>query len=214
MPHSAAIFDLDGVIIDSGPLHLQAWKNVLKRHGIITDDMEFRRLFGMRDSEVVPRLIANHSDDEVKQFVQEKSSMFQGLIEQHAQPIDGVVDFIDRLRAHDIGVALASLASPDEIAIMLKTVGLYDKMMIVVTGEHAMRDKPAPDIFLTAAYRMNVEPSDVVVFEDAVAGVEAARTAGAATIGVATSYTPGELSHADLVIQDFTDPKLYQFFQL
>jgi HAD superfamily hydrolase (TIGR01509 family) len=214
MTHTAAIFDIDGVIIDSGPIHLQAWKEVLKSHGIIADDMEFRRLFGMRDSEVIPRLIENNSDDEVQQFMREKSGVFKELITNTAQAIPGVVECIERLLAHDIHISFASLATPEEIDTILKKIGLDGRVPVVVTGENAMRDKPAPDIFLTAAYRMGVEPQNVVVFEDDIAGIEAARIAGAAAIAITTSYAPGELSHADLVIQDFLDPKIYQFFNM
>lgn len=214
MPHTAAIFDIDGVIVDSGPIHLQAWKEVLKKHGIIADDMEFRRIFGMRDSEVIPRLIENNSDDEVQQFMKEKSAVFIELITNNAKPIQGVVECIDRLLAHDIKLSFASLATSEEISTILKKVGLEGRVPVVVTGENAMRDKPAPDIFLTAAYRMGVEPQNAVVFEDDVAGIEAARIAGAAAIAITTSYAPGELSHADLVIQNFSDPKIYQFFNM
>ncbi|MCW1929879.1 MAG: HAD family phosphatase [Candidatus Kerfeldbacteria bacterium] len=214
MSHTAAIFDIDGVIVDSGPIHLQAWKEVLKNHGIIADDMEFRRLFGMRDSEVIPRLIENNSDEQVKEFMREKSLVFKGFITNIARPIPGVVECIERLLAHDIHLAFASLATPEEIATILKKVGLEDRVPVVVTGENPMRDKPAPDIFLTAAYRMGIEPENIVVFEDDIAGVEAARIAGATAIAITTSYAPGELSHADLVIQDFLDPKIYQFFNM
>lgn len=214
MLHTAAIFDMDGVIIDSGPWHLQAWKTVLRSHGIVADDMEFRRLFGMRDSEVIPRLIANNSDDDAHQFMEEKSRVFQQLIAQHATPISGVIEVIDRLRAHNVRVGLASLARPEEIASILDKTGLRDRLPVVITGDSIMRDKPAPDIFLTAAYRLDVDPSSAVVFEDAISGVEAARAAGMSIIALSTSYSPGELSHADLVVSDFTDPKIYQFFEM
>lgn len=212
MEHTAAIFDMDGVIVDSGPWHLQAWRTVLQRHNVIANDVEFRHLFGMRDSEVVPHLIGMYSDDEVKVYAEEKSQVFKEYVHNHATPTVGIVNFIDRLHAHDIQTALASLATPEEIDIILEVCGLQDRLNIVVTGAQSMRDKPAPDIFLTAAFRLGVTPQETVVFEDAISGVEAARSAGAATIAITTSYAPGELSHADVVINDFTDPKLSQFF--
>ena len=97
---------------------------------------------------------------------------------------------------------------------MLEVAGLHKVLPVVVTREQDMRGKPSPDIFLIAAQRMQVEPASAVVFEDAITGVEAARSAGTSIVAVTTSYSRGELSHADLVIDDFTDPALLDFFAL
>ncbi len=211
--HKAAIFDMDGVIVDSGPLHMDAWKQTLQNHAISFDAQRFRHLFGMRDSEVVPRLIGMMSDERVQQLMDEKSVRFQEYIRKDGVAVPGVAEFIHELHARNVPIGLASLARPEEIRTVLETVGLLNVLPAVITREQPLRDKPAPDIFLAAAYRMGVDPSDSVVFEDAISGIEAARTAGATTVAVTTSYSPGELSHADLIISDFYQPTLFALFQ-
>lgn len=210
--HRAAVFDMDGVIVDSAPLHRRAWQVVLRKHDIPFAEEKFRRFFNARDAAVAPRLIGVMSDEETACLVDEKSVVFQQLIRTEGRPVRGVIEFIEKLQKLQVLTALASLARPEEIDVVLDTVGLRDKLRIVITGEQMMRDKPAPDIFLTAAFRLALPPTEVVVFEDAVSGVEAARASGATTIALTTTYSPGELSHADLVIQDFHDPKLFEFF--
>lgn len=210
--YKAAIFDLDGVIVDSGPVHLTAWKMVLKKHGFSFDDRTFRQNYGMRDAEVVPRLVGAVDDDTVTRWQQEKTAMFRHLIVNTATAVTGLIKFVNQLREHQIVTAVASSAPQSVVQAVLKTVGLAEKIQTVVTGEQTMRGKPAPDIFLMACYRLNLEPAQVVVFEDAVSGVEAARTAGTVVVAITTSHDRGELSHADLIIEDFLDAHLADLF--
>lgn len=198
--------------MDSGPVHMHAWKQTLLEHQIPFDAERFRHLFGMRDSEVVPRLIGMMSDEEVKELMEEKSQRFQESIRREGKAIAGVAEFVQGLHTRGIHTGLASLARPDEIRTVLETVGLLDILPAVITGEQPLRDKPAPDIFLAAAFRMGVPPMESVVFEDAISGVEAARAAGATTVAITTSYSPGELSHADFIITDFYQPTLFSLF--
>lgn len=211
--HTTAVFDMDGVIIDSGPLHMEAWQIILNTHGIEVPQEKFRKAFGMRDSEVVPHLIGLMADEAIAELMKEKSTMFQQLVSNKAIPVEGIVEYIQALQSENIGTALASLATAEEINTVLETVGLRDMLNIVVTRDNTMRDKPAPDIYLTAAYRLGVDPTTAVVFEDAVSGVEAARKAGTTTVAVTTSHDRGELSHADVVVDDFREPVLIQLFQ-
>lgn len=211
--HSAAIFDLDGVIIDSGPLHMRAWKDTLEDRGIPFEDAEFRRHFGMRDSEVIPRLLGLIDDTLVNQVLQHKSQVFQSLVRKEGQPVEGLLEYVQHLQERSVRAAVASLATAEEIDVILEAVGLKNYLEVVITREHEMRDKPAPDIFLTAAYRMGVPVQSTAIFEDAISGVEAARSAGARTVvALTTSYSRGELSHADIVVDNFREPVLLELF--
>lgn len=204
---------MDGVVIDSGPLHMEAWEITLTKEGIANSREFFRQRFGMRDSEVEPRLIGLMSDEDVDALAEKKSTVFQALVQQRGKATHGIRSFIDHLHTLDVLTALASHASKQEIGTVLDAVGLGGKLQVVVTREHGVASKPAPDIFLYAAQQLNVTPGASVVFEDAISGIEAARQAGATIVGITTSHSLGELSHADLVIKDFTDPTLRDFFE-
>ena len=122
--HIAAIFDMDGVILDSGPLHMQAWEEVLVRHKIAFESSQFRRFFGMRDSEIVPRLIGMMSDEQTQQLMNEKSTLFQEYVRSRAKLVPGVGEFLQALFDRGVQTGLASLARPDEIRTVLETMGL------------------------------------------------------------------------------------------
>lgn len=211
--HTTAIFDMDGVLIDSGPIHMRAWMETLEDRGIPYKDDQFRQSFGMRDTEVIPHLMGIMGDEEIGQVLEHKSSIFQTLVRRDGKPVEGVDLFIDHLLEQGIKTAVASLATAQEITTVLETIGFADKLNVVITREHKMRDKPAPDIFLTAAYRLGVDVEHAAIFEDAISGVEAARSAGAGTVvAVTTSYSRGELSHADIVVDSFHEPILKDLF--
>lgn len=210
--HTAAIFDLDGVIIDSGPLHMEAWKMVLEDHGIHFDEKKFRALYGMRDTEVIPRLIGIMDDEKIDMLKKQKGEIYEKLIIHYARPVKGLAEFIAYLHQRNIKTTIASSAEPIVIAYILTAIEMTDQFEVVVTGTQPMRSKPAPDIFLMAAYRLGLTPSQCVVFEDAISGVEAARTAGMTVVALTTSFLTGELSHADLVVENFCDPRLKTLF--
>lgn len=203
---------MDGVLIDSGPLHQQAWELVLGRHRIIADAADFRRRLGMRDTEVMPRLIQMMPDEQVNQLAAEKSAEFQRLVRSAGQPVAGAVEFLTTLRNAQVRTGVASLATIDEISAVLDTLGITNLLEVLVTRSAAIPDKPAPDIFLQAMQQVDAPAAQTVIFEDAIAGVEAARLAGGTTVALTTSYSSGELSHADLVVADFFDQRLPDLF--
>lgn len=210
---AAAIFDLDGVIMDTGPLHMRAWKETLEDRGIPYTDDKFRQSFGMRDTEVIPHLMGIMGDEQIGEVLEHKSLVFQTIVRREGKPVDGLHDYLVHLEERAVPTAVASLATAQEIQTVLETVGVHNDLQVVITREHKMRDKPAPDIFLTAAYRLGVSVDQAAVFEDAISGVEAARSAGAGkVIALTTSYTRGELSHADLVVDSFSEPVLRELF--
>jgi beta-phosphoglucomutase family hydrolase len=207
------IFDMDGVLIDSMPLHVLAWERYLQRLGISVEDLE-RRMHGKRNSELVRDLIdADLPEDVIFRHGADKEQLFRDmLLEQelsHAQ-IPGLIEFLERHRGAPM--AIGSNAEPENIEFILERLGLRPYFPVTVNGMQVERPKPFPDIYLEAAKRLGMEPQNCIVFEDSPTGVEAGRAAGMRVVGVET--TPTHFQGIDLRIKDFLDPVLEPWLQV
>jgi beta-phosphoglucomutase len=203
----AMIFDMDGVLIDSMPLHVLAWERYLQRLGISVEDLE-RRMHGKRNSELVRDLIdANLPEDVIFRHGADKEQLFRDMLLErelsHAQ-IPGLIEFLERHRGEPM--AIGSNAEPENIEFILERLGLRPYFAVTVNGMQVERPKPFPDIYLEAAKRLGVGPKNCIVFEDSPTGVEAGRAAGMRVVGVAT--TPTHFQGIELCIKDFLDPAL------
>lgn len=180
---SGYIFDCDGTLVDTMPLHHRAWSLALQRSGLrgeLDEDL-FYSLGGVPTRRVAELLGAHYglAVDADRMFV-EKEEIFLEL-EGELRVIPAVVEFARRV-ARFAPVSVASGGPKPIVRHTLERTGLADLFPIVVTPEDVLRGKPAPDMFLLAAERMGVAPSRCLVFEDATPGVEAARAAGMACV--------------------------------
>lgn len=203
----ALIFDLDGVLVHSMPLHTAAWERYLADLGIQIEDLE-RRMHGKRNSELVCDLIDPAlPEDVIFEHGAAKERLFRKMllesgISQYRVP--GVVEFLERHQ--DLPKAVGSNAELANIDFVLDRFNLRPFFRVIVNGSQVQRPKPFPDIYLNAAKQLETTPANCIVFEDSPTGVEAARAAGMRIVAVET--TPTEFHGVDLRIQDFLDPQL------
>ena len=201
------IFDLDGVLVHSTPLHVTAWERYLENLGIQVEDME-RRMHGKRNSELVRDLIgADLAEDVVFEHGAAKERLFRELLlkaELSESGVPGVVEFLECYK--DVPKAIGSNAEPANIEFVLDRLDLQKYFSFVVDGHQVSRPKPFPDIYLRAAELLGFPPSSCIVFEDSPTGVEAGLAAGMRVVGVET--TPTDFVGVDLHVKDFMDPKL------
>lgn len=203
----ALIFDLDGVLVHSMPLHTLAWERYLENLGIRIPDLE-RRMHGKRNSELVRDLIDNTlADNAVFEHGAAKERLFREMLiasDVGRYRVPGLLEFLQR--HEDLPKAVGSNAEPANIDFVLERFNLRRFFQVVVNGMQVQRPKPFPDIYLNAAAQLGVPPANCIVFEDSPTGVEAARAAGMQVVGVET--TPTEFHGLDLRIRDFLDPQL------
>ena len=207
----AFVFDLDGVVIDSMPLHTEAWRQYLNGLGKASIDIE-GRMHGRRNDEIVAAFIGDDlAPDEIFAHGAAKERLFREMMKPQLQRhlVPGVIQFIGRLNGVPIG--LASNAEPANIDFVLDGLGLRSRFQVVVDGHQVHRPKPFPDIYWRAAELLGVPIADCIVFEDSPTGIEAARASGARVVGVHTH--PGDLPKVDLLIRDFLDPSLDHWMQ-
>ncbi|MEZ5352025.1 MAG: HAD family phosphatase [Bryobacteraceae bacterium] len=202
----AFLFDLDGVIIHSMPLHNLAWERYLLSHGIEPGDIE-KRMHGLRNDDIVRDYFGgNLPEEDVYEHGAAKERLWREMMAPELDNwiVAGVREFIRACSTTPM--AVASNAEVPNIEFVLNGAGLRPHFQAIVDGHQVERPKPAPDIYVRAASLLGVAPQDCVVFEDSIAGIQAGREAGARVVGVAT--TLDRLPHTDLVIRDFEDPQL------
>ena len=172
------IFDCDGTLVDSMPLHFHAWVTVLRRHALDFTETRFYQWAGVSIEEIVGRLAAEQGRTvDAKAIAAERDAYFHSLPASALRPVTTVVDIARRFR-RQLPLAVATGSTEASAAASLRAIGILEWFDAVVSSYDAGRPKPAPDVFLRAAERIAVSPAACVAFEDGDAGLEAARTAG------------------------------------
>ena len=199
------IWDLDGVIIDSGEQHWQSWRVLATETHVTFTETDFRKTFGQRNADIIP--LYWHTDDanEIKRLADRKETLYRELLSKEAHALPGAPTLIHTL--HDDGwkQALGSSAPMENIQLILDLLDLRLLLDAVVSGEETEHGKPAPDIFLAAGRALALSPVNCVVIEDAVAGVMAARAAGMRCVAVTNGRPNPELGIADIVVGALTE---------
>ncbi len=186
----AVIFDIDGTIVDNMHLHAEAFAVFAERHGLPPLTSEDRaRLDGRRNSEIFPILFKREVPrEEWQAYEREKEGLYRELSKGRLSPMKGLQLLIDRLREAGIPMALATSAPEANVIHTLHELGLSAAFPVIVRGDEVARGKPAPDVFIEAARRLQAAPGDCLVFEDAPMGVEAAHAAGMPVVALTTSF--------------------------
>ena len=202
----AAIFDMDGVIIDSHPIHKKTWRKFLKLLGkeISEEDLNFV-MEGRKREEILRHFLGELSDEEVRLLGHQKEQLFR---EEAAdiKVIEGLHDFLAQLSEAEIKLGVASSGSESRVNYVLDSLHLRHYFGAIVTGDQVAIGKPDPTIFHVACNRLRVRPTETLVFEDSVSGVRAAKVADMRCVGVATNGITATLveAGADHIIPDFS----------
>ena len=197
---------MDGVIVHSTPLHNRAWEIYLEKHGIFPDEIE-SRMHGLRNDDIVRDYFGHELNQEaVLRHGADKERVYRDLMRPELERwlVPGVRNFLEATVATP--KAIASNAERPNIDFVLDQAKLRQHFLYVVDGHQAARPKPFPDIYLAAAKMLGVDPVNCIVFEDSLAGVQAAYEAGTRVVGLTTTLP--SLPRVELAVPDFRDPKL------
>lgn len=204
------IFDFDGVIADSHPAHMQAWKTFLHSKGKAVSDAELSFVReGAKREEILRHFLGELTSEQVASYGAEKGKLFQALAGE-LKLVQGFAEFLMQLDAIGLPSAVATSGSRTRVEQALGAFNIRDRFRTVVTSEDVNRGKPDPALFLLAAQVLQIDPRCILVCEDAVAGVLAAKSAGMKCVGIAANGTESRLKQAgvDLVVRDFTHTNL------
>jgi len=197
----AVIWDMDGVIADTGPYHFKAWQEVFQKRGINFTEENFQRNFGQRNDTIIRNVLGEQmSQDEIDAITGEKETDFRQRVRQNIKPLPGAIKLLKSLSEHGFKIALASSAPMENIQLVTQGLGINNYFHSIVSGRDVTEGKPSPQGFLLAAKKLGIAPQNCIIIEDAVAGVTAAKRAGMRCIAVTNTHPRESLTGADLVI--------------
>lgn len=203
----AIIFDMDGVISDTLFHHTQSESKVLKKFGIHMTPKEIGEKFNaVPDDIMFKQLFKKHNKHfDYHDVADKKLSIFKNLVKERLSPIPGSLELISRLHREEYFLGVASSAPAEIIELILTTLNVKNNFPAITATEEVQNGKPKPDIFLLTAKKLNIEPEECLVIEDAPRGVRAAKAAKMKCIAITTTHTQNELKNADMVIDSFEE---------
>jgi len=203
------IFDMDGVLIHSNPVHVRAWEIFNRRYGLETTPSMVRNMYGRRNDELIREFFGDLEEREVEARGAAKEHLYREMVAGRIEEIlvPGIRPFLESHRGHPM--AVASNAEPENVNFVLDDGGLRHYFRVVVDGHQVRHPKPHPEIYLKTARMLGIPTEDCVVFEDSVLGVQAARAAGSRIVGVLTTHD--DLPGAHLKIDNFSNGNLSEW---
>jgi HAD superfamily hydrolase (TIGR01509 family) len=205
MKPNAILWDMDGVLVDTGEYHYQSWATVMPDYDLAFSRQFFSDTFGMNNAGVLGTLLGDDlTPDLLAEISDRKEEAFREAVRGNVKPLPGVLDWLRLLKEQGFRQGVASSAPPANIDALVGELGLAAYFDVVVSGNE-LPGKPEPLLFLKVAHLLDVPAARCVVVEDAVAGVEAARRAGMKCIAVTTTNPSQALQAADLVVDSLTN---------
>jgi len=208
------LFDMDGVIIDNHIYHYKAWQALAKTYDLDLNEEDYRNhMNGRTIGEVVRFLQKNASEEEVKRIGIEKEVLYRDLYQPFLTPTKGLWSFLSNAQEHKIPMCIGTSAPKENVSFTINGLGIGHYFKTILDDRSVTKGKPHPEIYQKCAQSIGLPNEQCIVFEDALAGIEAGKAAGSKVIALATSYERSALN-ADLVINDFSEINIQTLYDL
>lgn len=205
----AVLFDLDGVIVDNNEFHLDSWnKYSIRKWSRPISSQEFQEKISGRTNDIIIKYLVPDKEFSIKEIEAigyEKEAFYREIYKPRIKLLPGLKEFLEDLKKHSISCAIASNAPIENIDFTLEETGLRKYFQAVTNAAMVNSGKPAPDLYLFAAYKLGWNANECLVFEDSPSGLLAAKNAEMKSVGVLTTHSKEELAYASLHIHDFTE---------
>ena len=207
----AVVFDLDGLMFNTEELYIEVGSEVLRRRGCELSSDLLDKMMGRRPRQAIETMIQFHGlTDTVDEIESESREIFAPILDTKLSPMPGLLSLLDALEAAEVPKAVATSSPRAFAANVMSRFELLPRFEFVLTAEDVHRGKPDPEIYLSAADRLDVAPCEVLVLEDSQTGCRSAVAAGAIVVAVPAAHSRHhEFEGASLVISDLADPQLY-----
>lgn len=212
-----ALFDWDGVIVDSSAAHELSWDLLAGEEKLTLPPGHFKRGFGRKNAVIIPEILGWTTDPgEIARLGDRKEELYREIIrERGIEPLPGVYELLRGLKEAGIPCCVGTSSSRENIETIMDIAHLREYFADITSAEDVTVGKPDPEVFLKAAKKIDRRPEDCVVFEDAIYGLEAGRAGGMKVVGVATTHPLEDLGLADLAVHRLTEvdvPRLRELF--
>jgi beta-phosphoglucomutase len=204
----AVIFDMDGVLVDSYRAHWQSWHFMADELGRGLTEEQFVTTFGRTSREIIAEHWGDNAltPEEIAEFDRRKEALYRELVAKDFPAMDGARELIRSLSAAGFRLAVGSSGPPENVALAVERLQAGDYFNALITGKDVTRGKPDPQVFLTAAQRLGVDPSQCAVVEDAPVGIAAANAAGMCSIALlSTGHTAESVAAARVIVHSLRE---------
>ncbi|MFX1502451.1 MAG: HAD family hydrolase, partial [Promethearchaeota archaeon] len=200
------IFDMDGVLADTGPIHFESWVKMGKKIGVKFTREIFKQSFGQTSPAIIRKLVGPDVDEAfIGKWSKFKEQYYRELVRDKLKPLPGVINIINELKLEGFKLAVGSSGPPENVELLLSRLKIKNYFDTIITAAEVKKGKPEPDVFLIAAKTVTINPKNCLVIEDAPVGIEAAKRAGMISIALTTTHHKEELFGAHLIIKDLTE---------
>lgn len=201
----AAIFDMDGVIMDNHAYHLKAWQVFFKQfHCQFSKRIFERYCFGRTNQAILQFILKQRLPArQAEKLARSKEQLYRKLYAPYAKPVSGLLKFLKNLKHHKIKIALATSGPKSNVDFALRKTGIGKFFSVILDAQNIRHSKPHPEIYLKTAKKLKISPKRCVVFEDSLAGIMSGKNAGMRVVALATTLPKSRLKAADVVIKNF-----------
>uniref|UniRef100_A0A0C9RXR8 TSA: Wollemia nobilis Ref_Wollemi_Transcript_5383_1082 transcribed RNA sequence n=1 Tax=Wollemia nobilis TaxID=56998 RepID=A0A0C9RXR8_9CONI len=212
----AVLFDVDGTLCDSDPLHYLTFRDMLQEVGFqggvpITEDFFSKNISGKHNDDIGAMLFPDWDESQRKKFIDDKEALFRRMAAQHLEAVKGLHNLCKWIESCGLRRAAVTNAPRENAELMISMLGLTDFFELLIVGSECERAKPFPDPYLKALEHFKIPPNKAFALEDSPSGLKAAVAAGLPVLGV-TTRNPGQVlldAGATFLIKNFEDPSLW-----
>jgi len=201
------LFDMDGVLVDSEKYICEAAILMFKEIGITAKPDDFLPYVGAGENRYIGGVAEKYGvKEDIARLKERTYQIYEAITKGKLKSLPGVFSFISKCKKRGLKIAVATSADKIKMDINLKEIGLQEETFdATVNGLEVERKKPFPDIFITASHKLGLQPTECLVVEDAINGINAAKSAGAKCLGITTGFSKEQLSRADWISESLAD---------
>ncbi|TXT61905.1 MAG: hypothetical protein BAJALOKI1v1_1080007 [Promethearchaeota archaeon] len=209
------IFDMDGVLADTAPIHFKSWQMLADKIGEQFTKEFFENTFGQRTIPIIKQLVnRNVKKNKLQKWAELKEKYYRELIKDKIEPIPGVISLIKELKEEKVPLAVGSSGPLQNVTLLLESLQIKDVFDVIITGADVKKGKPDPEVFQIIQEQLQISPDKCIVIEDAPVGIKAAKNARMKAIALTTTHKKEELKAADLILEDLSQVNYQKLNQL
>lgn len=206
---------MDGVLVNSNPFHKIALKQYCEQHGFhLTEKDLLEKIYGRTNRDWIRNVFGDLSTEKIKEHADRKEELYRLLYKDAIKPVGGLLGFLDLLRREKVPTAIATSAPKENVIFTLEQTKTANYFQTILDESFVQRGKPDPEIYRKTIAALGQLPQHCIVIEDSLSGISAAQQAGCKVIGITTTHTASELSHTDLIINNFHELALSDLYRL
>jgi beta-phosphoglucomutase len=210
----AVIFDMDGVLVENSAVHDETWQIICQKYGKPKTSQEIQSIFGGTNEIFVERLLGITDKTMIREIAIEKEELYRKVYSDKIKAPSGLKELLFDLKKNNIRLAIGTSAMRENLDFVLDKIDIRGFFDVLVDESHVKKGKPDPQVYLVVSQKLGIKPSNCIVIEDSIFGIQAALAAGMQVIAITTTFPIEKLVIADKIISSFNELSAQEIFKL